>query len=109
MRDISEAAPPPAEPRPAAAAVARRLYRATLALLRASDDPVRDRHYLLDPLSQAVAWQQTRDGQQICASLATALAEGDHATAIDACGRLIDLAVRIDRTRRRGRQARLRA
>ncbi len=80
-----------ADASPEDAAIARRLYRATLALLRASDDPARDRHYLLAPFSQAVARQRTRAGQEVCAELATALAMRDYDAALDACLRLVEL------------------
>lgn len=72
-------------------AAAHRLYRATLELLSASDDPVRDQHRLAGPLSQVVARQSTRIGQSDCADLARAIAAGDHAAALDACRHLIEL------------------
>jgi len=68
------------------------LYRATLDLLRRSDDPAAQRHHLLDPLSKAVASQRTREGQRQCARLEAALAARDYDTALDACIGLIDLA-----------------
>ena len=71
-------------------AAAHRLYRATLELLSASDDPVRDQHRLAGPLSQVVARQSTRIGQADCADLARAIAAGDHAAALDACRHLIE-------------------
>jgi hypothetical protein len=73
----------------APAGEARLLRGATLALFQASDDPVRDRHWLCAPLSRAVASHKSRQGQAICADLGAALASGDHARALDACGRLI--------------------
>lgn len=72
--------------------IAVRLYRATLDLLRWSDDPANQRHHLLDPLSKAVASQGTREGQRQCARLEAALAARDYDTALDACLSLIDLA-----------------
>jgi hypothetical protein len=74
-----------------ALAAAYRLYQATLDLLSASDDPARDRHVLAGPLSTVVARQKTRIGQADCAELALALAAADHAAALDACRRLIEL------------------
>jgi len=75
--------------------IAARLYRATLDLLRGSDDPATQRHRLLDPLSKAVASQRTREGQRHCARLEAALAARDYSTALDACLCLIDLARRL--------------
>ncbi len=72
-------------------AAANRLYRATLDLLTASDDPATDCHLLTGPLSQVVALQRTRIGQADCAELAQALAASDHAAALNACSRLIEL------------------
>lgn len=69
-----------------------RLYRAVLDLLRCHDDPSERRHVLFGPLSQTVARQKTREGQQLCAGLAEALAARDHDRALDACLALIDLA-----------------
>lgn len=70
---------------------ARLLRGATLVLFQASDDPVRDRHWLCGPLSRAVASHTSRQGQMLCAELGVALASGDHAGALDACSRLIRL------------------
>ncbi len=74
-----------------ALAAAHRLYRATLELLAASDNPARDRHHLAGPLSQVVAGQRTRIGQADCADLARALAACDHPAALNACSRLIEI------------------
>lgn len=68
---------------------ARVLRGATQVLFQASDDPVRDRHWLCGPLSRAVAHHKSRQGQIICAELGAALEAGDHARALDACQRLI--------------------
>jgi len=65
------------------------LRGATQALFRASDDPVRDRHWLCGLLSRAVANHKSREGQIICAELGAALEAGDHAKALAACQRLI--------------------
>lgn len=67
------------------------LKRATLDLFKASDDPARDRHRLVDPLSQAVAWHKTQRGQAICAELARALSDNAYADAIAACRALVAL------------------
>ena len=77
---------PPASPGPA-------LRRATLDLFAASDDPARDRHRLIDPLSQAVAWHKTHRGQTICAELARALSDNAYADALEACRALVALEV----------------
>lgn len=71
------------------AALACGLYHATLALLHASDDPVRHSHRLASPLGQLVARQRTRVGQKDCAQFAEALLAGDHEAALEACRRLI--------------------
>ena len=65
------------------------LRGATLVLFQASDDPVRDRHWLCGPLSRAVASHKSRKGQILCAELGAALECGDHAGALEACRRLI--------------------
>ena len=78
----------------APASEARLLRGATLALFQASDDPVRDRHWLCGPLSRAVANHKSRAGQQICAEFGAALAAGDHAGALAACRRLIRFEIR---------------
>jgi hypothetical protein len=67
------------------------LRRATLELFRASDDPARDRHRLVDPLSRAVAWHKTHHGQTICAEIAQALAANAYDEALEACRALIAL------------------
>lgn len=82
---VTEAAESPEAP----AGVARLLRGATLVLFQASDDPVRDRHWLCGPLSRAVASHKSRKGQTICADLGAALEVGDHAGALEACQRLI--------------------
>ena len=83
---------PAAKPdRDSASRPAHALRRATLALFEASDNPARDRHRLVDPLSQAVAWHKTRRGQAICAELAAALAANAHIEALAACRALIAL------------------
>jgi hypothetical protein len=83
---LIEAAP---SQEPAPAREARLLRGATLALFQASDDPVRDRHWLCGPLSRAVASHKSRKGQKICAEFGAALEAGDHAAALEACTQLI--------------------
>jgi hypothetical protein len=78
----------------ATASEARLLCGATLVLFQASDDPVRDRHWLCGPLSRAVASHKSRQGQAICAELGAALESGDHAGAVEACRRLIQFEIR---------------
>ena len=75
-----------------AAVLACGLYHATLALLHASDQPARESHRLVKPLSQLVARQKTRIGQKDCALFAKALLAGDHDAALEACRRLIESA-----------------
>jgi len=72
--------------------IARRLYRATLDLLRWSEDPAGERHSLLEPLSKAVAAEKSRAGQELCARLEAGLASGDYDSALDACIALIERA-----------------
>lgn len=71
--------------------IARNLYRATLDLLRWSDDPSGERHFLLAPLSAAVASQHSRAGILWCEALNTALAACDYDAALDACIALVNL------------------
>lgn len=78
------AVPRPGEAGSEAMALACGLYHATLELLDASDQPSRDSHRLVNPLSQVVARQGTRRGQADCASFAQALRAGDDAAALDA-------------------------
>ncbi|MCB2077692.1 MAG: hypothetical protein KDE55_08340 [Novosphingobium sp.] len=73
------------------AEIANSLYRATLDLLRWSDDPSSERHFLLEPLSKAVASQKYPDGQFHCARLAQALEMGDYDGALDACLALVEI------------------
>lgn len=77
--------------------VAHSLYRATLDLLRQSDNPAADRHALFAPLSAAVAAQRTRDGILRCEELHAALAASDYDAALDACLALLDLMVAAGR------------
>ena len=94
-----------ASPRPKTAQLpARGLRRATLALFSASDDPVRDRHRLSGPLSQAVAWHKTRPGQRLCADLARALAAGNFPAAVELCGKLVELEARESEAQDRASQ-----
>jgi len=87
---VTEAAQSPEAP----AVEARLLRGATLVLFQASDDPVRDRHWLCGPLSRAVASHKSRQGQAICADLGAALESGDHEGALEACRRLIQFEIR---------------
>ncbi len=75
-----------------AAAIACALYHATLALLHASGDAAQHSHRLAGPLSQLVARQRTRIGQDDCARFAHALLAGDHEAALESCRRLIETA-----------------
>ncbi len=68
-----------------------RLQQATQTLFEASDDPVRDRHCLLEPLRDVVIRHKSRKGQAICARLARALVAGDDERALAACRALIAL------------------
>ena len=80
--------------------IARRLYRATIDLLRWSDDPAGERHFLLEPLSKVVAAERTRTGQALCARLEAELARGDFDAALDACIALIEHAnARVEEAR----------
>ena len=125
IRKQAPPSPPAGEPAPLAGRtaprgptgpqdIARNLYRATLDLLRWSDDPSAERHFLLAPLSAAVASQSTRDGILWCEALNTALAACDFDAALDACIALVDLTLalpaeagphapdRMDSTKREG-------
>ncbi len=72
-------------------AAAQCLYRMTLDLLSGCDSGPATSHELLRPLGVVVARQRTREGHSECTRFADALAVDDHAAALAACRRLIEM------------------
>ena len=70
---------------------ARCLYNRTLEALSAGKDNAALFADLLGPLGMVVAGQKSAHGHGLCQDYIASLESGDHAAALDACQRLIEL------------------